>query len=124
MNDAYDPLTGFVRCANGGIIKLSRTQGLLFSALLAASGRPLTPDQIIDAGWGHKPDADAPLNEIGTIRVHMHHLAIKLAACSGHIENIWGVGYRLVGKFDVMKPAAGNCPCCGRPMPDNPALTN
>jgi len=124
MNDAYDPLTGFIHCTNGGIIRLSGVVRLILMAFLQSNGRPLTFEFLFNAAWGHLPDADYPEDELGALRVHIHNLAKKLLGCSAHIESLWGVGYRMVGKFDVMKPAAGNCPCCGRPMPDNPALTN
>lgn len=114
MNDAYDPLTGFIHCTNGGIVKLQGIRKLLFDALLRANGRPLTRNQLIEAGWGHKPDADAPTDESNALAVHVHHLARKITGCSGHIKNVWGVGYQLEGKFDVMKPAKGLCPCCGQ----------
>jgi hypothetical protein len=117
MNDAYDPLTGFIHCTNGGVIRLPRVGKLFFDALLRANGRPLTTEFLINAAYGHRPDADAPADEDNCLKVHICKLAKRLAGCTGHIENVWGVGYRMVGKFDVFKQPQGRCPCCGQEMP-------
>jgi len=124
MNDAYDPATGFIHCTNGGKIRLKNVERRMFEALLKANGRPLTRNQLVDAAYGHLPDTSVPQDEYHAICTRKHDLAKKIVGCTGHIETIRDVGYRLVGKFDVMKPAAGNCPCCGQPMPEDSAITN
>ena len=71
-------------------IALTLTEFKLLSAVVAARGRVLTRDQLIDKALGH----DAVVTD-RTIDVHLTALRRKLGDARRYIETVRGVGYRL-----------------------------
>jgi DNA-binding response OmpR family regulator len=74
-------------------IDLTRTEFRLLVAIVAARGRVLNRNQLIDQAIG----LDAVVTD-RTIDVHMAGLRRKLGEARKHILTVRGVGYRLAGR--------------------------
>jgi DNA-binding response OmpR family regulator len=82
-----------VRRDDGAIIDLTRVEFRLLSAILGASGRVLSRDQLLDAVYGH--EAAEVLDR--TIDVHIRRLRDKLdddPDAPRYVQTVRGVGYR------------------------------
>ena len=80
---------------NGEPIKLTLTEFKLLIALVAARGRVLTRDQLMDKAMGtdvfvHRPRID----------VHITAIRKKLGASSWFVDTVRGVGYSLQESAD------------------------
>ena len=80
---------------DGEAVSLTRTEFRLLSAIVAARGRVLTRNQLIDRAIS--PDAVVTDR---TIDVHLAALRRKLGPARTHIQTVRGVGYRLAGEDD------------------------
>jgi DNA-binding response OmpR family regulator len=86
--------------------RLTAVEFRLLGALLDASGRVLTRDQLLDAVYGN--DQDSVLDR--TIDVHIGRLRDKLhdsAERPRHIETVRGLGYRAADVQDGAQPGPG-----------------
>lgn len=79
--------------ADGKPITLTLTEFRLLSALVAARGRVLSRNQLMDQGMG----VDAVVTD-RTIDVHLTSLRRKLGKARRCLRTVRGVGYRLVGE--------------------------
>lgn len=78
----------------GKAIKLTHIEFTIMRLLIGEPGRVFTKTQIIDAAWGSSYVA-----EEGSLMTHMSNLRKKLgddSASPRYIENVWGVGYRII----------------------------
>jgi DNA-binding response OmpR family regulator len=92
----------------GKPVSLTAVEFRLLAALLDASGRVLTRDQLLDAVYGH--DEDSVLDR--TIDVHVGRLRDKLHDSAEHpryVETVRGLGYRAADQ-----PGAGTATAGGR----------
>ena len=80
---------------NGRTVSLTPTEFRLLVAILAARGRVLTRNQLIDQGLG----MDAVVTD-RTIDVHVAGLRRKLGEARNCIQTVRGVGYRLAAEED------------------------
>ena len=88
-----DPLRHEVRRDDGTVIDLTRVEFRLLQAILAADGRVLSRDQLLDAVYGH--EASEVLDR--TIDVHIRRLRDKLdddPDAPRYVQTVRGVGYR------------------------------
>lgn len=88
---SFDPRTLSVRF-NGILIKLPPKPTRLLELLMAHPGRVFSRDELETAVWGDRqPTSD-------TLRSQMHILRRALSRAAGHdpIENVHGMGYRLL----------------------------
>ena len=81
--------------ANGEIIKLTLTEFKLLSALVAARGRVLTRDQLMDKAMGN----DVFVTD-RAIDVHITSIRKKLGASNWLVRTVRGVGYSLQESAD------------------------
>jgi two-component system phosphate regulon response regulator PhoB len=79
----------------GQVVTLTPTEFRLLVAILAARGRVLSRNQLIDQALG--PDAVVTDR---TIDVHLAGLRKKLGEAKGYIGTVRGVGYRLAAEGD------------------------
>ena len=80
---------------DGEVIPLTATEFRLLVAIVAARGRVLSRDQLVDRALG----MDAVVTD-RTIDVHMASLRKKLGAARKYIGTVRGVGYRLAREED------------------------
>jgi len=88
-----DPSRHEVRRDDGTVIDLTRVEFRLLQAILAADGRVLSRDQLLDAVYGH--EASEVLDR--TIDVHIRRLRDKLdddPDAPRYVQTVRGVGYR------------------------------
>jgi DNA-binding response OmpR family regulator len=88
-----DPSRHEVRRSDGSVIDLTRVEFRLLRSILAADGRVLTRDQLLDAVYGH--EAAEVLDR--TIDVHIRRLRDKLhddPDAPRYVQTVRGVGYR------------------------------
>lgn len=88
-----DPDRHEVRRDDGAIIELTRVEFRLLTTILAADGRVLSRDQLLDAVYGH--EAADVLDR--TIDVHIRRLRDKLdddPDAPRYVQTVRGVGYR------------------------------
>jgi DNA-binding response OmpR family regulator len=88
-----DPSRHEVRRDDGTTIDLTRVEFRLLQAILAAEGRVLSRDQLLDAVYGH--EASEVLDR--TIDVHIRRLRDKLdddPDAPRYVQTVRGVGYR------------------------------
>jgi DNA-binding response OmpR family regulator len=88
-----DPDRHEVRRDDGMVIDLTRVEFRLLSTILAADGRVLSRDQLLDAVYGH--EATEVLDR--TIDVHIRRLRDKLdddPDAPRYVQTVRGVGYR------------------------------
>ncbi len=76
-------------------VALTRTEFRLLAAIVAARGRVLSRNQLIDEALG----MDAMVTD-RTIDVHITALRRKLGSARGYVETVRGVGYRLASADD------------------------
>ena len=89
---AIDPVARAV-CLAGTSVELSKMELELLSALAAEPERVFTKSELLRDVWGFRSPA-----RTRTVDSHACRLRNKLAAVGGrgYIENVWGVGYRLL----------------------------
>jgi DNA-binding response OmpR family regulator len=75
-------------------LRLGPVQSGLLGALLAAPGRVVITDELIDAAWGCFADG-GPEGARRGVSAHIHHLRRRLAGLPVRKRNIWGIGYKL-----------------------------
>jgi len=80
---------------DGVLIKLTRKEFALLTALARTAGRVATREQLLDNVWGQQYYGDTR-----TLDVHIRRLRHKLGTCDNCIETVVGVGYRFVGCSD------------------------
>lgn len=80
---------------DGQPVALTATEFRLLVAIVAARGRVLSRDQLVDRALG----MDAVVTD-RTIDVHMAGLRKKLGAARKYIGTVRGVGYRLAREED------------------------
>ena len=88
-----DPARHEVRRDDGAVIDLTRVEFRLLQAILAAHGRVLSRDQLLDAVYG--PEGSEVLDR--TIDVHVRRLRDKLdddPDAPRYVQTVRGVGYR------------------------------
>jgi DNA-binding response OmpR family regulator len=88
-----DPSRHEVRRSDGSVIDLTRVEFRLLRSILAADGRVLTRDQLLDAVYGQ--EAADVLDR--TIDVHIRRLRDKLdddPDAPRYVQTVRGVGYR------------------------------
>lgn len=88
-----DPARHDVRRDDGTLIDLTRVEFRLLISILAADGRVLSRDQLLDAVYGH--EASEVMDR--TIDVHIRRLRDKLgddAEVPRYVQTVRGVGYR------------------------------
>lgn len=76
----------------GRIIKLTRKEFALLSAMSRNAGRVGTRQRLLDDVWGHQYYGDQR-----TLDVHIRRLRSKLGVCGDCIETVIGIGYRFAG---------------------------
>lgn len=74
---------------SGAEVPLSSTEFKLLTGLLAAKGRVLSRDTILDRAWGRDCFVTPR-----TVDTHVRRLRAKLGAAGAYIETVRGVGYR------------------------------
>ena len=82
-----------LRVGTGDPQRLSPLEARLMRALLAARGRPVDPDRLVDVVWVDRTSADREL-----LKQVVHRLRRKLSAAGGSsawIEYIAGAGYAI-----------------------------
>jgi DNA-binding response OmpR family regulator len=77
---------------SGKLLRLTRKEFALLSALARNSGRVATRQRLLDDVWGYNYFGDTR-----TLDVHIRRLRQKLGACGDSIQTVVGVGYRFVG---------------------------
>jgi DNA-binding response OmpR family regulator len=88
-----DPDRHEVRRDDGTVIDLTRVEFRLLQAVLAADGRVLSREQLLDAVYGH--EADEVMDR--TIDVHIRRLRDKLdddPDAPRYVQTVRGIGYR------------------------------
>jgi two-component system, OmpR family, alkaline phosphatase synthesis response regulator PhoP len=88
-----DPDRHEVRRDDGAVIDLTRVEFRLLQSILAADGRVLSRDQLLDAVYGH--EAEDVMDR--TIDVHIRRLRDKLdddPEAPRYVQTVRGVGYR------------------------------
>jgi len=88
----FDPHTLSVRFRGAGVTRLSPKCLRILETLLAEPDRVFSRKELETAVWGDEQETS------DTLRSHMHVLRRALAHAGGYdpIENVHGVGYRLV----------------------------
>ena len=76
------------------IMRLPGMEAVALSKLIEKFPAAVTDEQFALAFYGYS--SDAPLNINRIVTVYMHHLRHKLKGVPFRVENVWGVGYRLV----------------------------
>ncbi|HKC65815.1 MAG TPA: response regulator transcription factor [Pyrinomonadaceae bacterium] len=76
----------------GRVVKLTRKEFALLSAMSRNAGRVGTRQRLLDDVWGHQYYGDQR-----TLDVHIRRLRSKLGACGDCIETVIGTGYRFTG---------------------------
>jgi DNA-binding response OmpR family regulator len=71
----------------GESLRLTAKEFDLLFFLASNPGRVFSRDQLMSAIWGYEAALDT-----GTVTVHVRRLRSKLG--EGHLETVWGVGYR------------------------------
>lgn len=79
----------YVEC-KGEIVRLPRTEFLMFSRLARVPDRFVPSEAIWRAAWGDRRAYNAD-----SLHVHMYRLRRRFASFGFHIDNMVGVGYRL-----------------------------
>ena len=82
----------------GKVIKLTRKEFALLSALSRNVGRVATRQNLLDNVWGYNYFGDTR-----TLDVHIRRLRQKLGDCADCIETVVGIGYRFCGCSDEVK---------------------
>jgi DNA-binding response OmpR family regulator len=82
---------------HGEPLSLTAKEFDLLEALVEASGRLLTREQLLNRVWGH---ARADELESRTVDVHVHRLRAKLGDEGGRLVTVKGVGYRFEDRAD------------------------
>ena len=81
-------LDAFEARCGGERVPLSPTQLRLLAALVRAKGRALSRHELLD-------ELGEPFVDARTVDAHVKNLRRRLGPCSGAIETVRGVGYRL-----------------------------
>lgn len=87
----YKP-AGQVFC-QGRLVRLTPSQFRIASCIVAARGKTVSADAIMEALYGDDPDGGP---EEKTIDVHLCKIRKALPALGIAIETVWGRGYRAV----------------------------
>ena len=80
----------YVSCG-GEILKLPRTEFLIFSRLARTPERIVRSEELWEYAWGH----DKPINT-ESLHVYMYRLRNKMVGCNLQIATMVNVGYRLL----------------------------
>lgn len=89
--------------------RLTPKQRLLFLAVAAGGGQPVSHRRLIDAIYADDVHG-GPENARPVMRVIRVYANKKLARFGRKIENVWGQGYRLRTAVDGLPAEAGNRP--------------
>lgn len=84
-------LTARAVSVHGRSVSLSRREYELLCALASEPGRVFTREELLRDVWGFRS-----LGTTRTLDSHASRLRRKLAGAGDLIDNVWGVGYRLV----------------------------
>ena len=66
--------------------------------MLFRSDQAVTRQQLVELALGDEREGSER-----TLDVHISRLRKKLGLAAGHLETVWGVGYRLVRESKAMK---------------------
>jgi len=84
-------------------LDLTSTEFDLLAFFLKNDGRAFSRDQLLNSVWGYSSSAYEH-----TVNTHINRLRAKIEpdpAHPTHIQTVWGVGYKFVGKPDVRAAA-------------------
>lgn len=89
--------------AHGDKLDLTSTEFDLLTFFLKNVGRTFSRDQLLNSVWGYSSSAYEH-----TVNTHINRLRAKIEpdpANPTHIQTVWGVGYKFVGKSDARAAA-------------------
>jgi DNA-binding response OmpR family regulator len=91
-----DPVTRMVRL-HGTPIALSQKEYALVVRLAADPRRVFTKDELLRDVWGYRAKARTRTLDSHASRIRRKLREVDPEAASSLLENVWGVGYRLLG---------------------------
>jgi DNA-binding response OmpR family regulator len=89
--------------ARGDKLELTSTEFDLLTFFIKNDGRTFSREQLLNSVWGYASSAYEH-----TVNTHINRLRAKIEldpANPAHIQTVWGVGYRFVGKSDARAAA-------------------
>jgi len=86
------------RVTVGGVhVPMSRTELRLLADLVSHEGRVRTRAELLTNVWGYNPGVNTR-----TPVIHIARLRAKLGEAAELIETVYGVGYRISGRYPVI----------------------